>query len=101
MAGPDTEYRQMVATVRSAVGSRSLVVPMPAVAVVAAGRVLGRIVGDVVLTRDELRELTSGLLRSFEPPRGIIRFGDWVAANGPTLGRRWSSELARNFARHG
>ncbi len=99
-AGPDTlEYRDMVAAVRSAVGSRSLVVPMPAFAVLAAGRVLGRIVGDVVLTRDEVRELTSGFLTSRDPPRGRIRFGDWVAANGATLGRRWSSELARNFTR--
>ena len=99
-AGPDTlEYRDMVAAVRSAVGSRSLVVPMPAAAVLAAGRVLGRIVGDVVLTQDEVRELTTGFLRSLEPPRGRIRFGEWVAANGETLGRRWSSEVARNFAR--
>jgi nucleoside-diphosphate-sugar epimerase len=99
-AGPDTfEYRQMVAAVRSAVGSRALVAPMPGFAVLAAARLLGLVVRDVVLTRDELLELTTGFLTSKEPPRGRIRFADWVTANGASLGRRWSSELARNYAR--
>ena len=97
-AGPETlAYRDLVAIVRSAVGSRSIVVPMPSIAVLAAARVLGLLVRDVVLTADEIRELTSSLLTSHEPPRGTIRFSEWVPANAAALGRRWSSELARNY----
>ena len=99
-AGPETlAYVDLVRAVRSAVHSRSLIVPMPALAVLAAGRVLGRVVGDVVLTSDEIRELTTGFLTSNEPPRGTIPVTGWVAAHGEELGRRWSSELARNYQR--
>jgi NADH dehydrogenase len=97
-AGPEKlAFREMVGLVRGAIRSRSLVVGMPHWAVLAAARVLGRFVGDVVLTRDEITELTSGWLTSNEPPRGRIRFSDWVLANGQLLGHRWSSELARNY----
>ena len=97
-AGPEKlAFREMVGIVRAAVRSRSLVLGMPHWAVLGAARVLGRIVGDVVLTRDEILELTTGLLTSAEPPRGRIRFSDWVPANGQVLGHKWSSELARNY----
>ncbi len=97
-AGPETlEYRRLVGLVRSAIGSRSLIVPMPHAAVLAAARVLGLLVRDVVLTRDEITELTSSFLTSPEPPRGVIRISEWVAEHAAELGRRWSSELARNY----
>jgi NADH dehydrogenase len=97
-AGPETfAYRDLVALIRTAVGSRSMVLPMPHAVVRAAAGALGLIVRDVALTRDEIRELTSSLLISSEPPRGQIRITDWVPSNAPTLGRAWSSELARNY----
>jgi uncharacterized protein YbjT (DUF2867 family) len=97
-AGPEVlAFRDIVEIVRTAVGSRSRVIGMPQWAVLAAAGVLGRVVGDVVLTRNEILELTSGWLTSREPPRGRIRFADWVLANADVLGHRWSSELARNY----
>ena len=97
-AGPETfEYRELVDIVRAAIRSRAVVVPMPPPLVVAAGRVLGLFVHDVVLTPDEIRELTSGWLASREPPRGRIRLSEWVPANATALGHRWASELARNY----
>jgi len=41
-----------------------------------------------------------GLLVSHEPPMGTTAFIGWVAANGPRLGRRYTSELARNYQAH-
>lgn len=97
-AGPETlRYRELVRLVRQAIGSRGLVVPAPGLAVLAAARLLGILVRDVVLTRDEIRELTSSLLTSDQPPRGEIRISDWLPANAHLLGHRWSSELARNY----
>jgi uncharacterized protein YbjT (DUF2867 family) len=97
-AGPETlTYRSLVELVRSAVTSRSFVLPMPHLFVYGAARALGLLLRDVVLTRDEIRELTSSLLTSSQPPLGTIRITDWVPANAPSLGRRWSSELARNY----
>jgi uncharacterized protein YbjT (DUF2867 family) len=97
-AGPDIlEYRRLVDMVREAIGSRSIVVPMPRQVVLLAAKLLGILVRDVVLTADEIRELTSSLLTSSQPPLGTIRISEWLPANAPSLGRRWASELARNY----
>jgi uncharacterized protein YbjT (DUF2867 family) len=99
-AGPEiVEYRELVGLVRTAVQSRAVVLPLPHLVVFAAARGLGLLVRDVVLTRDEIRELTSSLLTSHEPARGEIRISEWIRANAATLGRRWSNELARNYRR--
>jgi hypothetical protein len=63
----------------------------------ALGDVIGRVRRDVVLTRDELDGLTASLLVSHAPPRGRESFREWVAANADGLGRRYVSELARNY----
>ena len=97
-AGPEIlSYRQLVDLVRGAIGSRALVLPMPGPVVLATARLLGLVVRDVVLTADEIRELTSSLLTSGQPPLGTIRVSDWVREHAGSLGRRWSSELARNY----
>lgn len=98
-AGPERlTYRALVDLVRWAVGSRSLVVPMPRFAVLGAAAALGMVVGDRVLTSHEIDELTSSLLTSAEPPRGHIRASAWIGANGDSLGRQWANELVRNYA---
>ena len=98
-AGPETfTFNELVATVRAAIGSRALVVHLPAWMVLATTRVVGLAVRDVVLTRDEIRELTESLLVARPGTRPCpTRFSDWIAANRDSVGRRWSSELARNF----
>ena len=97
-AGPEIHtYRQLVDLVREAIGSRSVVVPMPGPVVLLTANLLGLVVRDVVLTADEIRELTSSLLTSAQPPLGTIRVSDWVREHADALGRRWSSELARNY----
>ena len=97
-AGPEIlTYRQLVDLVRDAIGSRSVVLPMPGPVVLLTAKLLGLVVRDVVLTADEICELTSSLLTSAQPARGTIRVSDWVREHADTLGRRWSSELARNY----
>jgi len=97
-AGPEIlRYRDLVSMVRDAVGSRSIVVPLPPALVLAAARLLGPVVRDVVLTQDEVRELTSSFLTSLQPARGTTRISDWLPANAASLGRAWASELDRNY----
>lgn len=97
-AGPDVlAFDEFVALVRAAVGSRARLVHVPTWAALAAARVIGLAVRDVVLTRDEVTELQSGLMTSSAPPTGQVRLGDWLAHHGDTLGRSWASELDRHF----
>jgi nucleoside-diphosphate-sugar epimerase len=97
-AGPDRlTFDQFVRVVRSAVRSRSLVVPMPVPVALLAARTIGAVVRDVVLRRDEVTELQVGLMVSDQPPLGRIGFSDWVHEHADELGRHWSSELERHY----
>jgi NADH dehydrogenase len=98
-AGPETmSFRELVTAVRGAVETRAPILRLPAPVMLAAARVLGLMVRDVVLTGDEIRGLMSGLLVSRDPPRGQIAFGDWLEQNSATVGRSYANELQRHFA---
>jgi uncharacterized protein YbjT (DUF2867 family) len=98
--GPDIlAFNEFVATVRAAVGSRALVVHAPVAGALAAARLIGLVVRDVVLTRDEVTELQARLMASDQPPTGRIRLAEWLRDNADSVGRRWASELDRHFRR--
>jgi NADH dehydrogenase len=96
--GPDIlAFDEFVGLVRRAIGSRALVVHLPVVASLAAARLIGLVVRDVVLTRHEVTELRQRLMFSAQPPSGTIRLADWLTANADGLGRRWANELDRHY----
>jgi NADH dehydrogenase len=96
--GPETfGFEELVRRIGAAVGSRSRVVPVPRAVLLASARLLGLLVGDVVLTRDEIAGLTSNLLVSSGAPTGSIRFTEWLDRSAGALGRRWASELRRHY----
>jgi NADH dehydrogenase len=94
--GPETfTYRELVATIGRAIGCRRPIISVPPWFGYAASWLLGRIVGDVVVTRDEVRGLMAGLLCVDAPANGRTALTAWVAAHAETLGRSYASELAR------
>jgi NADH dehydrogenase len=96
--GPDVfTFDELVRLVAGAVGRPARLVHLPPALVLATTRLIGLAVRDVVLTRDEIRELTSSLLTSDGPPTCATRLPDWLAEHGDRLGRRWASELGRNY----
>ena len=99
-AGPDTfTFDEFVGLVRNAVGSRAMVVHLPAWAALAGASLIGLVVRDAVLKQDEVTELRSKLMMSAQPPAGTVRLADWLAQHADTLGRTWASELDRHFRR--
>ena len=97
-AGPETfTFGELVRLVAAAVGRRRALVHMPPRVALTLGRGIGAVVRDVVLTPEELAGLQASLLVSSEPPRGRESFRDWLERSGADLGRRYVSELARNF----
>ena len=96
--GPETfAFDEFVRLIRRGVGSRALVARVPRWALLATARFVGSVVGDVVLTRDEVAGLTSNLLVSKRPPTAGARFSDWLAEHAAELGVEWGSELARHY----
>ena len=56
---------------------------------------LGTLVGDVVITKDEIDGLMDDLLYVNSPPTGTTVLTEWVKRHADTLGRKYTSELAR------
>jgi NADH dehydrogenase len=96
--GPETlAFEELVRLVRRAVGSRAALVPVPRTILVAAARLIGAVVRDVVLTPDEVAGLTANLLVSKGPATAPTRFSDWLTGNAERLGVEWASELHRHY----
>ncbi len=96
--GPESyTYRGLVKMIRSAVGSKSLLVHLPPTVVRLASRVLGVILSDVVLTEDEIKGLMDDLLVSHTPPTGRTSLEGWIKSNAKTIGKTYASELARHY----
>ncbi len=60
-------------------------------------RLMGPIVGDVILTSEEIEGLMADLLVSTHPAAGQTRFSEWLAQNATVLGKRYNSELQRHY----
>ena len=98
--GPEVfTYAEMVKMVRDKTGSRCLVLPSPGWLTYAAGRFLGIFLKDIVLTRDEIRGLSDGLLvsKSDAEPPAHTRLSEWLDQHGSELGRRYASEIRRHY----
>ena len=98
--GPDVfTYREMVQLVRDKIGASSRLVRVSRSAALLAARLMGLLVRDVVLTRDEIDGLTADLLvsKSGEPPPGTTRLSEWLDDNASLLGSEYASEMQRHY----
>lgn len=94
--GPENfAYEELVAAVGEAIGKRRRLVHVSPSLGYVASRVIGWFVGDIFITREEIKGLMDGLLHVDAPPAGNTRLTDWMRANAATLGRNYASELAR------
>jgi uncharacterized protein YbjT (DUF2867 family) len=94
--GPETfTYRELVQAIAAAIGKRPVVVGVPPGVGYLAGLLIGRVMGDVMITREEIKGLMAGLLYVDSPPAGETRLTDWAREHADRLGVRYASELAR------
>ena len=94
--GPETfTYRELVSVIGEAIGRRRPIVNIPPGLGVGVGRLVGWVVGDVVVTPEEVAGLMQDLLVTSSPPSGTTALSQWVLEHRESLGRRYSSELAR------
>jgi uncharacterized protein YbjT (DUF2867 family) len=96
--GPDAPtFNELVRWIAQAVGSKTLILHVPpALALIATG-LLGKIVGDVVLTPDEVKGLEANLLLSKSEPTARTSLKEWISANADWLGTRYFSEVRKHF----
>lgn len=94
--GPETfTYRGLVQAIGDIIGKRRPVVSVPPAIGYAAGWMMGKLVGDVLITREEIAGLMQDLLCVDSPPARNTKLTEWATQHADMLGRRYASELAR------
>ena len=95
--GPEVHtYREMVSLILDKIGANSRLIR---VLVLIVSCIMGVILRDVLLTRDEIDGLMSDLLvsKSGELAPGSTLFSDWLTENAHLLGQGYASELDRHY----
>lgn len=94
--GPETfTYHELVATLEQIIGVQRPIISVPPPFGYAVGWLLGHLLGDVTITRDEIDGLMADLLYVDAPPAASTHLTDWAKAHADTLGKHYASELAR------
>jgi NADH dehydrogenase len=99
--GPeDYAYRDLVAMIRRELGLRRLIVGVPPELGYLASVVVGHIVGDVFVTREEIKGLMADALHvPGALPTGKTLLSAWVRENRDSLGTRYHGEMPRRTDR--
>ena len=94
--GPDrVEFGELIRRVARLVGGRARPVRLPLGVCRALYAAAGRVMGETILTADELRGLSRNLLDSREEPLGKTSLLDWLGERGGTVGARLAREPRR------
>jgi NADH dehydrogenase len=94
--GPETfSYRELVNSIGRIIGKSRPTIPLPPRLAYFFGLLLGKIVGDVMITWDEVGGLMANLLCVESPPTGETRLTKWVTEHASSIGARYTNELQR------
>jgi NADH dehydrogenase len=96
--GPETyTYAELVRLVARVLHRRVALVHVPPRLGLVAGWLIGALVGDVLITPDEIAGLMDNLLVSEHAPTCQTRLSAWLEAHPATVGDKYASELARHY----
>jgi uncharacterized protein YbjT (DUF2867 family) len=97
-AGPEVFFfEDLVQQIASGVCARTKLIHVSPSVALRILQFMGPMVGDVILTREEIEGLMADLLVSKHAATGRTRFTDWLARNAATLGARYASELKKHY----
>lgn len=98
--GPETfTYRELVKKISEIIGKYRPIVSVPPFAGYFAAWIIGKIVNDVMITKEEIEGLMANLLYVESPPAGSTKLTEWANKHSDTLGLKYTSELARRIDR--
>jgi nucleoside-diphosphate-sugar epimerase len=99
--GPETfTYRELVKKIGDIIGKRRPVMSVPPAIGYLSGWAIGKIVNDVMITKEEIKGLMANLLYVDSPPTGSTKLTEWAKKHRDTLGLKYTSELARRTDRN-
>ncbi len=94
--GPETfTYRELVKEIGDIIGySRPIISVSPKLGFL-AGSLIGKLMGDTFITREEISGLMGDLLYTTSAPAGETKLSEWAREHADHLGQEYASELAR------
>jgi NADH dehydrogenase len=99
--GPETfTYRELVRTIGLSIGKNRPIIAISPSLGYRVAQMVGSLVGDVFVTREEIEGLMQDLLYTKSDPVGSTKLSDWARQHGEVLGVRYASELARRQNLH-
>ena len=90
-------YEELVTLIARNINSRAKMIHVSPWLALLLARLIGRMVGDVMITKDEIDGLMSNLLVSESPPTGSTRLSEWLKQNGNSVGAKYFSDLRRHY----
>ncbi|MEW6364362.1 MAG: NAD-dependent epimerase/dehydratase family protein [Acidobacteriota bacterium] len=94
--GPERfTYRELVSSIAEIIRVRRWIISVPPPVGYMVGWICGKILRDVVVTREEIEGLMLDLLYTSSPPAGRTKLTDWARRHADTIGRSYASELRR------
>jgi len=94
--GPETfTYKSLVEIIGEIIGEKKPIVSIHPSMGYLAGNLIGKLVGDVLITREEIAGLMADLLYVDSPPTGETKLTQWAREHAGSLGRTYTSELSR------
>ena len=94
--GPGTfTFRGLVEQIGEIIGKPRPIISVPPGFGYFVSLVIGKVVGDIFITREEIAGLMQDLLYTTSEPAGETKLTLWARENAGSLGRKYSSELAR------
>jgi NADH dehydrogenase len=97
--GPETfTFEGLVRLIAQTIGRPTLFVHVPPAVALNAAAIIGRVVGDVMVTSDELDGLMAELVMTEGPATGTRRLTEWLTLNAAVVGKRYASEVSRHYA---
>lgn len=100
--GPDRPtFAELVEHIKTSVDSRSRIVHVPNAVIPLGTRMVGRVIGDVLLTKDEHGAMSAGLADTDTPATGPTSVISWISENSDRLGREYANEICRHYEPRG
>lgn len=88
-------YRELVEKIGEVIGKKRKIIQVSPEVGYFMAYIIGKLVDDIIVTRDEIAGLMAGMLAVNAPPAGQTRLTDWLGQHAETVGKRYTSEMAR------
>jgi len=96
--GPDIySFKALVELIADKLQRKVLIVPVNPPLAFYLAKLIEPLVGDVLITRQEVEGLMATLLISQQPPTGHTHLAAWLEQHADQVGRQYSSELRRHY----